>query len=323
MKLNMVQAINLALKQEMEKDPKVIILGEDVGRNGGVFRVTEGLWQQFGDERVIDTPLAELGIVGTSIGLAVSGMKPVAEIQFDGFLPPSFDQLISHAGRIRNRSRGRFHVQMVVRVPSGGGIRALEHHSEIIDTYLSHMPGIKVVVPATPYDAKGLLISAIRDKDPVIFLEPKKVYRAIKEDVPEEEYTIPIGEAKIVREGDDVTVIAWGAMVKTVNEAVIKIGEKYSIEIINLRSLKPLDVNAVVKSVKKTGRVVIVQEGFRTLGFAAELIALINERAFLSLEAPVMRVTGYDVPTPLPKLENYYLPSADKVVNSIEDIMRF
>ena len=287
-----------------------------------MFRVTEGLWQQFGDERVIDTPLAELGIVGASIGLSVSGMKPIAEIQFDGFTPPAFDQLISHAGRIRNRSRGRFHVQMVVRVPSGGGIRALEHHSEIVDTYLCHIPGIKVVVPATPYDAKGLLISAIRDKDPVIFLEPKKVYRAIKEEVPEEEYTIPIGEAK-VREGDDATVIAWGSMVKTVNEAVVKIGDKYSMEVINLRSLKPLDVNAVVKSVKKTGRCVIVQEGFRTLGFAAELIALINEKAFLSLEAPITRITGYDVPTPLPKLENYYLPSVDKVVNAIEDVMRF
>ena len=323
MKLNMVQAINLALKQEMEKDDKVIILGEDVGKNGGVFRVTEGLWQQFGDERVIDTPLAEVGIVGTSIGLSIAGMKPVCEIQFDGFLAPALDQLISHAGRIRNRSRGRFHVQMVVRVPSGGGIRALEHHSEIIDTYLSHTPGIKVVVPATPYDAKGLLISSIRDKDPVAFLEPKKVYRAIKEEVPDEEYTIPIGEAKLVREGDDITVIAWGAMVKTAMEAVVKIGEKYSIEVINLRSLKPLDTNAIIKSVKKSGRVVIVQEGFRTLGFAAELIALINEKAFLSLEAPVKRVTSYDVPTPLPKLEKYYLPSVDKVVNAIEDMMRF
>jgi len=322
MKLNMVQAINLALKQEMEIDDKVIILGEDVGKNGGVFRVTEGLWQQFGDERVIDTPLAEVGIVGTSIGLAIAGMKPVAEIQFDGFLPPAFDQLLSHAGRIRNRSRGRFNVQMVVRVPSGGGIRALEHHSEIMDTYLCHIPGIKVVIPATPYDAKGLLISAIRDKDTVVFLEPKKVYRAIKEEVPDDEYTILIGEAK-VREGDDVTVIAWGAMVKTVNEAVVKIGDKYSVEVVNLRSLKPLDVNAVVKSVKKTGRVVIVQEGFRTLGFAAELIALINEKAFLSLEAPVARVTGFDVPTPLPKLENYCVPSVDKVVNAIEDVMRF
>lgn len=322
MKLNMVQAINLALKQEMEKDDKVIVLGEDVGRNGGVFRVTEGLWQQFGDERVIDTPLAEVGIVGTGIGLSIAGMKPVCEIQFDGFLPPAFDQLISHAGRIRNRSRGRFHVQMVVRVPSGGGIRALEHHSEIMDTYLTHIPGIKVVVPATPYDAKGLLISAIRDKNPVVFLEPKKVYRAIKEEVPEEEYTISIGEAK-VREGDDVTVIAWGSMVKTVNEAIVKIGDKYSVEVINLRSLKPLDVNAIVKSVKKTGRCVIVQEGFRTLGFAAELIAVINEKAFLSLEAPIKRITGYDVPTPLPKLESYYLPSVDKVVNAIEDVMRF
>ena len=319
----MVEAINLALKQEMEKDDKVIVLGEDVGRNGGVFRITEGLWQKFGEERVIDTPLAELGIVGVSIGLAVAGLKPVAEIQFDGFAPPAFDQIISHVGKIRNRSRGRFTLQMVIRFPSGGGIRALEHHSETMDTYLVHTPGIKVVVPATPYDAKGLLISSIRSKNPVIFVEPKKVYRAIKEDVPEEEYTIPIGEAEVVKEGNDVTVIAWGAMVKTANEAVRKIGDKYSVEILNLRTLKPLDVAAIMKSVKKTGRCVIVQEGPKTLGMAAELIALINEKVFLNLEAPVKRVTGYDTPTPLPKLENYYLPNVDKVVDSIEAVMKF
>lgn len=319
----MVEAINLALKQEMEKDDKVIILGEDVGKNGGVFRVTEGLWQKFGEERVIDTPLAELGIIGVSIGLAVAGLKPVAEIQFDGFAPPSFDQIISHVGRIRNRSRGRFTLQMVIRFPSGGGIRALEHHSEIMDTYLAHVPGIKVVVPATPYDAKGLLISAIREKNPVIFMEPKKVYRAIKEEVPEEEYMIPIGEAKVVREGNDVTVIGWGAMLKTVNEAVDKIGSKYSVEVLNLRSLKPLDISAIMRSVKKTGRCVVVQEGSKTLGMAAELTALINEKVFLSLEAPVKRVTGYDVPTPLPKLENYYLPNVEKVVNAVEAVMRF
>jgi len=320
-KMNMVQAINLALKQEMEKDPNIILLGEDIGRNGGVFRVTENLWQQFGDNRVIDTPLAESGIVGCSIGLAVNGMKPVAEIQFDGFTAPAFDQMLSHAGRIRNRSRGKFHVPLVLRFPYGGGIRALEHHSDSPEAFFCHMQGIKVVVPATPYDAKGLLISAIRDSDPVVFMEPKRVYRAIKEDVPEEEYTIPLGEAQVVQEGTDVTLISWGAMVKVCKEAVEQLN--HSVELINLRSLVPLDVDTVIDSVKKTGRVVIVQEAPKTCGYAAELIALINEKAFLFLKAPPVRVTGWDVVVPLPKLENFYFPDANRVVTAIESVMEF
>lgn len=321
--MNMVQAINTALKQEMEKDPTVILLGEDIGINGGVFRVTEGLWQKFGDKRVIDTPLAESGLIGASIGMAVYGLKPVPEIQFDGFSIPAFDQLINHASRIRNRTRGRFHVPLTVRIPYSGGIRALEHHSDSPETYFVHTPGLKVVVPSGPYDAKGLLVSAIRDPDPIIYLEPKRIYRAIKEEVPEEEYTIPIGEAKIVQPGGDITVITYGAMLKIVKEAVEKIGERRSIEVIDLRTLSPMDTDSVIKSVSKTGRCVIVHEAQRTLGMAAEIIARINEKALLSLEAPIERVTGYDVVYPLPKLENYYLPNADRIVDAIERTMNF
>ncbi|MBI4170338.1 MAG: alpha-ketoacid dehydrogenase subunit beta, partial [Candidatus Aenigmarchaeota archaeon] len=269
-KMNMVQAINLALHQEMEKDSDVIVLGEDVGVNGGVFRVTEGLFNKFPD-RVIDTPLAESAIVGTSIGMAVMGLKPVAEIQFDGFLPPAFDQLLNHASRIRNRSRGRFHVPLVVRVPCSGGIKALEHHSDSPEAYYCHMPGMKVVMPSRPYNAKGLLISAIRDPDPVIFFEPKRVYRAIKEDVPEEAYTIPLEHAEVLQEGNDITVISWGAMMKTVREAVS--GITASIEIIDLQTLSPLDEETIIKSVKKTGRVVIVQEAPKSCSLSAEISA--------------------------------------------------
>jgi len=321
--LNMVQAINLALKQEMEKDPTVIILGEDVGKNGGVFRVTEGLWQIFGDERVIDTPLAESAIVGVSIGLALNGFKPIAEIQFDGFTFPILDQIVNHAARIRTRSRGKFHVPLVVRFPYGGGVRALEHHSDSPETYFAHTPGLKVVVPSSPYEAKGLLISAIRDPDPVIFMEPKRVYRAIKEEVPEEEYTIPIGEAKVLQEGSDVTVIGWGAMIKTIREAVSKLGEKYSVEIIDLRTLSPLDEDSIINSVKKTGRVVIAQEAPKFCGFASEISAVISENIIEYLEAPIVRVAGYDTVIPLPKLEKYYLPSAEKVAKAIEEVIKF
>lgn len=321
--MNMVQAINAALNQEMGRDPTVVLLGEDIGVNGGVFRVTEGLWKKFGDNRVIDTPLAESAIAGASIGMAVYGLKPVPEFQFDGFSIPALDQLINHAGRIRNRSRGRFHVPITVRIPYSGGIRALEHHSESPETYFVHTPGLKVVVPSGPYDAKGLLASAIRDPDPVIYLEPKRVYRAIKEEVPEEEYTIPIGDAKVLQSGGDITIITYGAMLKIVREAVEKIGEKYSVEVLDLRTLSPMDADAIVKSVKKTGRCVIVHEAQRTLGMAAEIIARINEKALLSLEAPIERVTGYDVVYPLPKLENYYLPNSDKVVSAIERTMGF
>lgn len=320
-KLNMVQAINLALRQELEEDGRLIILGEDVGIDGGVFRVTDGLQEEFGEGRVIDTPLSELGIVGTSIGLAVKGMHPVAEIQFSGFLYAAYDQLVSHAARIRTRSRGRFTCPMVIRAPYGGGIRALELHCESQEAILAHTPGIKVVIPSGPYDAKGLLISAIRDPDPVVFLEPMRVYRAIKEDVPEEEYTIALGSANVLQEGTDLTVISWGAMMKYTREALAK--TDYSAEVIDIRTINPLDSETVINSVKKTGRCLIVHEAPRTCGFGAEIIAQINEKAFLHMEAPVVRVTGFDVPFPMYKLENYYLPDENRILKGVEKVMKF
>lgn len=321
-KLNMVQAINLALHEEMEKDPTIVIMGEDVGVDGGVFRVTEGLLDKFGSERVIDTPLAESGIVGTAIGMAVSGMKPVAEIQFEGFSYMTIDQLAAHASRIRYRTRGTYHCPLVVRMPYGGGVRALEHHSEAVATFFIHIPGLKVVIPSTPYDAKGLLLSSIRDPDPVIFFEPKKLYRAFREEVPEGDYTVPIGVGKKLTEGKDVTVISWGAMVKVCQEALEKIKD-ISVELIDLRTLSPLDYKIIMDSVRKTGRCVIVHEEPRTLGLGAEIIARINEKAFLYLEAPIKRVTGYDIPVPLPKLEDFYLPDAEKVAHAITETAIF
>ena len=322
MKLNMVEAINLALKQEMKKDKDVLVLGEDVGIDGGVFRVTEGLLKLYGEERVIDTPLSESGIIGISIGMAVYGLKPVAEVQFSGFMYPGFDQLISHASRIRNRSRGRFSCPMVVRTPYSGGIKALEHHSESMEALYVHTPGLKVVIPSGPYDAKGLLISAIRDPDPVIFLEPTRVYRAIKEDVPEKEYALPLGKCNLVKEGNEITVVSYGAMMKLVLEAVEKL-ENVSAEVIDVRTLSPLDDETIINSVKKTGRCVVVNEGPRSCGFAAEIIARINEKALLSLEAPVKRITGYDTIIPLAKLEDKYLPSVKRIMHGIEEVLSF
>ena len=321
-KLNIVDALNLALKQEMEKDDSVVILGEDVGLNGGVFRVTDGLYKKF-KNRMIDTPLAESGIVGSAIGMAVYGLRPVAEIQFSGFTYPAFDQLISHASRIRNRSRGRFTCPLVVRTPYGGGIRALEHHSESMEAIYVHTPGLKVVIPSNPSDAKGLLVSSIRDNDPVVFYEPKRIYRAIKEEVREEEYIVPIGKAKVTREGSDVTVLTWGAHVRDCNSAADEIKDNVSVEVIDLRTLCPVDKDTIIDSVKKTGRVVIVHEAPRTSGFGAELIAMINEYALMSLEAPIKRVTGYDTVFPLYKLEKKYLPDVKKIVKAIEEVDKF
>jgi len=311
---NIVQAVTMGLRQEMARDKNVIVLGEDVGVNGGVFRATDGLQKEFGADRVIDTPLAELGIVGASIGMAVNGMKPVAEIQFSGFVYAAFDQLLSHAGRIRMRSRGRFTCPLVLRTPYGGGIRALELHCESGEALFSHIPGIKMVIPSNPYDTKGLLAAAIRDPDPVIFYEPMRIYRAIKQDIPEKEYIVPIGKANIVQEGNDLTLIAWGAMVKTCSDAIEKLNNKYSVELIDLRTINPYDAETIINSVKKTGRCVIVHEAIRTSGFAAELIASINEKALLSLEAPVARITSPDVPVwecsavGLPAVSSLYCP---------------
>ncbi|MCH8741303.1 alpha-ketoacid dehydrogenase subunit beta [Patescibacteria group bacterium] len=322
-KINLIQSIKSTLQQEMEKDKRVILLGEDVGRNGGVFRVTEGLWQKFGDNRVIDTPLAEVGIISVSIGLAVAGLKPVPEVQFDGFSISMIDQIYNHVGRIRKRSQGKYSVPLVLRIPHGGGIKAYEHHSESLETFFSHIPGIKVVTPSGPYNAKGLLASAIRDPDPVIFLEPKRVYRAIKEEVPEKEYTIPLQKSEVVQEGNDITVIAWGAMQRVVKEAARELSGKYSIEIIDLLTISPLDRETIIYSVKKTGRCVVVQEAPKTCGFGAELITIIQEGAFLSLKAPLARVTGYDIPMPLAKLENYYIPDETRINKAIEKVMSF
>ena len=323
-KLTMVEAINLALRQEMERDPAVVILGEDVGKNGGVFRVTQGLFDLFGERRVVDTPLSESAITGVAIGMAVYGLRPVAEIQFEGFIYASMEQLASHAGRIRTRSRGRYHCAIVVRLPYGGGIRAPEHHSDSNEAYFVHMPGIKVVVPSTPYEAKGLLIAAIRDPDPVIFMEPKKVYRSLREEVPEQEYVIPLGQSRIVTEGTDVTLITWGAMLQPTLQAaalVEKGGTKA--EVIDLRTLSPLDMQTVIESVEKTHKAVVVHEAPVSCGVGAEIVARINEKALVHLEAPVARVTGFDTIMPLPKLEKYYLPNAERVVEAVDRVLNF
>lgn len=321
--LNLVGAVRLALKQEMERDPDVVLLGEDIGTDGGVFRATDGLIKEFGENRVIDTPLSESGIVGVAIGLAVYGLKPVAEIQFEGFLYPALDQIISHAGRIRNRSRGRFHVPLVIRFPYGGGIRAPEHHSDSPEALLVHTPGVKVVMPSTPYDAKGLLTSAIRDPDPVLFMEPKRIYRAIVEDVPEDNYVVPLSEAKVVREGTDVTLVSWGAMMRLSREAAEKVKDTVSVEVIDLRTLSPMDTATITESVEKTGKAIVVHEAPKTAGLGAEIAATINETAFLSLEAPIERVTGFDVPFPQYKLENYYLPDTERIIKAIEKVAAF
>ena len=318
-KLNMVQAINLALKEEMQRDKNVVLLGEDVGKDGGVFRVSEGLLDLFGHERVIDTPLAESGITGVAIGMAVYGLRPVAEIQFMGFIYPAIDQIFSHASRIRSRSRGRFTCPLVIRTPYGAGIKAPELHSESTESFFCHMPGVKVVVPSSPYNAKGLLISSIRDPDPVIFLESTRLYRSIKEEVPGGEYTIPLGKARVVREGSAVTLLAWGSMLHRTLQAI----EDIDAEVIDLMTLKPFDEETMLKSVKKTGRVVIVHEAPETCGFGAELSATIAGDAILYLKSPIIRVTGYDVVLPLPKLEDYYIPTAARIKKAIEEVMKY
>jgi pyruvate dehydrogenase E1 component beta subunit len=317
--MNMVQALNLALREEMERDKDVLVLGEDVGKDGGVFRVTDGLFDRFGPTRVVDTPLAETAIVGAAIGMAVYGLKPIAEIQFMGFIYSVIDQLFSHAARIRARSRGRFTCPLVIRTPYGGGVKALDHHSESTEALFTQMPGVKVVVPSSPRNAKGLLIASIRDPDPVVFLEPTRLYRLIKEDVPESDYTVQLGKARTVRPGKDVTVIAWGSMLHRTLQAV----EGFDAEVLDLMTLSPFDEEAVLQSAKKTGRVVIVHEAPETGGLGAELSATIAQHAMLHLKAPIVRVTGYDVVMPLPKLEDYYLPSLEKIRKGIENVMQY
>jgi pyruvate dehydrogenase E1 component beta subunit len=322
--MNMVQAINLALREEMERDPNVLILGEDVGVDGGVFRVTEGLYDMFGSKRVVDTPLEESGIIGASIGMAINGLRPVAEIQFLGFINSAFNQLVAHAARMRNRTRGRLSVPMVLRTPYGAGVKALEHHSESVEAVFCHIPGLKVVIPSTPLEAKGLLKSSIRDPDPVMFLEPTRLYRLLKEEVQEGEYLVPLGKARLVQPGKDVTVIGWGAMMVQIQAAVDVAKEAgVSAEVIDLRTVSPIDSTTILDSVNRTGRAVVVAEAPRTCGVAAEIAARIQERALLSLKAPVQRVTAPDVTTPLPKGEDFYYVSAQRIQKAIMRVMAY
>jgi pyruvate dehydrogenase E1 component beta subunit len=323
--LTMIQAINLALHQEMEQDDGVIVLGEDVGVDGGVFRVTDGLIEKFGAERVMDTPLAESAICGVSIGMAVKGLRPVCEIQFSGFSYMCMHQVENHAVRLRGRSGGRFHVPMVLRAPYGGGVRALEHHSESKEAYYAHTPGLKMVIPSTPRNARALLVSAIRDPDPVIFYEPKAVYRAFREEVPDEEEIFPLGKSKVVQEGKDLTIISYGAMMRPTLEAAAKLQERDGVEaeVIDLLTISPLDDEAVNQSVQKTGRAVIVHEAHRSFGPGAEVVARLVEKSFLYLEAPIARVTGFDVTIPLFQRENDYLPNVHRILRAARKTLEF
>ena len=316
--LTLLQAINQALHLAMKKHKEVIIIGEDVGKDGGVFRTTEGLITKFGKDRVIDSPLSEAGIVGSCVGMAAAGLRPVAEIQFSGFIFPAMQEIVSHAARIRTRSRGVYTCPIVIRSPCSGGIRALEHHSESEEAFYAQVPGLKVIMPSTPYDAKGLLLAAIEDPDPVIFLEPKRIYRSVKEDVPDRYYTVPIGKAKVVQEGQDVTVVSWGAMMQTTRKALEQLKD-ISVELIDLRTMSPLDDATIVESVRKTGKLVVVQEAPKTCSVTAEIITRVNEKALDSLEAPMRRVSGPDVIMPLYQLENYYIPSVERIVKAIQE----
>ncbi|KJB88260.1 2-oxoisovalerate dehydrogenase [Paenibacillus sp. E194] len=323
--LTILQAINEALDQKLADDQRVMLTGEDIGVNGGVFRATEGLFEKYGQERVVDTPLAEAGIIGSAIGLALNGFIPVVEIQFLAFIYPGFEQIVTHAARMRYRTRGQYNVPLVIRTPYGAGIRGPELHSESVEAFFVHTPGLKVVVPSNPYDAKGLLVSAIEDPDPVVFLEPARIYRAFKAEVPEEMYRIPLGKANIVREGTDVTLISWGAMMRVALEAVRQLEQEkgWSCEVIDLRSLYPLDRDAIAASVKKTGRAIIVHEAQKTAGVGAEIVSLINDEALMYLRAPIQRITGFDVPVPQFSLEDVYVPTVGRVREGIAAAIQF
>jgi 2-oxoisovalerate dehydrogenase E1 component beta subunit len=321
--MNMVQAINDGLRLEMKRDARVVVLGEDVGKVGGVFRVTQGLFDEFGDDRVIDTPLSEGGIIGAAIGMALYGMVPIPEIQFSDFIFPAYDQIVSELAKYRYRSGGEYPAKLVIRTPVGGGIRGGHYHSQSPESLFIHVAGLKVVCPSNPYDAKGLLLASIRDPDPVLFFEPKRVYRAAKGDVPEGDYTVDLSKAAVVREGKHVTVIAWGAMLYEAIAAGEQAAQQgIECDIIDLRTLWPVDIDTIVASVEKTGRVVVVHEAPRTCGFGAELVALINEKAFLHLEAPPKRVTGFDTPFPY-TLEMEYLPLAHRILPAIVETASF
>jgi len=319
----MVEAINDAFHVELERDDDVMVMGEDVGRAGGVFRATAGLRERFGESRCVDTPLAEAGILGTAIGLCMAGWRPVTEMQYDAFSYPCLDQLITHVGRYRWRTGGGMDFPLVVRMPYGGGVRAPELHDDSPETYYVHTPGVKVVIPSNPADAKGLLTAAIRDPDPVVVLEPKLIYRSERSDVPDGEHIVPLGKARLAREGDDVTLVAYGAMVPLCERVAEVLENEASIEVLDIRSLKPLDEDALLTSASKTGRVVIVQEAPRTVGFGAELAAILAEKAILDLRGPVLRVTGFDVPYPYWKIEDAYMPSVERVVDAVRKLVEF
>jgi pyruvate dehydrogenase E1 component beta subunit len=322
--MNMVQAINQALEIKLTDDKNVILFGEDAGVEGGVFRVTEDLQKKFGVERVFDSPLAESAIVGTAVGMAIAGLRPVVELQFCGFVYPAFNQIISHAARMHNRTRGKYRTPMVIRFPYGGGINALEHHSESMESIYAHIPGIKVVIPSTPYDAKGLLISAVESDDTIIFMEPKRIYRAIKQEVPEEKYSIPIGKAKVLSQGSDITVVAWGAMVREVQKAMVMAKNAgISVELIDLRTIYPIDKGTITASIKKTGRLAVVMEEPLTFGTASEIVAIANDEAFLSLQAPPKRIAGFDTIVPLPKGEHFYMQSPERIFYEIHKTVNF
>jgi 2-oxoisovalerate dehydrogenase E1 component beta subunit len=318
----LVQAVNDALREGMRRDPDVLVLGEDIGKAGGVFRATEGLLDEFGPERVIDTPLAENGIVGTAVGMALYGMRPVVEIQFSDFIFPAFDQIVSEAAKMRYRSNDQYSSPIVVRTPVGGGIKGGLYHSQSPEAYFAHTAGLVVIAPSTPSDTKGLLLAAMKSPDPVIFLEPKRLYRTTKEDVPDGAYETPIGKARVAREGTDVSVLTYGSMTPTCVQAADELAANGggSAEVIDLRTLVPLDLDAVLASVKKTGRVVVVHEAPRTCGYGAELVALVAERALMALQAPIARVAGFDTPFPY-TLEHVYLPDARRVTNAIEHVL--
>jgi len=322
--LNIIQAVNDALRVEMKRDDRVVVFGEDVGRFGGVFRATQGLLTEFGEDRVFDTPLAEGGIIGSAIGMTLSGMRPVPEIQFADFIYPAFDQIVNEAAKMRYRSGGQYTCPMVIRTPYGGGIKGGHYHSQSPEAYFVHTPGLKVVIPSTPYDTKGLLLASIRDDNPVIFMEPKRIYRAAKGEVPEGDYTVELGKAALARKGRDVTIITYGSMVSVSLQTAERLEQEEGIstEVIDLRTLLPYDVQTILKSVKKTGRVVIVHEAPKTGGFGAELSAIVNEKALLHLQAPILRVTGFDTPFPY-TFEQEYLPSEKRIRKALRDVTDF
>lgn len=319
-KLNNIEAVTNALDIMMEKDNNVVLWGEDAGFEGGVFRATKGLQAKYGAERIFDAPISEAAMAGVGVGSAIYGLKPVVEMQFSGFSFPSLMQIFTHAARYRNRSRGRFTVPMVVRMPMGGGIRALEHHSEALEALYAHIPGLKVVLPSTPYDTKGLLIAAIKDPDPVIFFEPKKIYRAFKEEIPAEEYSVEIGKANVLAEGNDITLVTYGAQVHDSLAAMKELGDSISVELIDLRTIKPIDMDTILTSVKKTGKLLIVHEAVKSFSVSAEIAARVSEEAFEYLEASPVRLTGYDITVPLAKGENYFIITKEKIIAKLKEL---